>query len=181
MGSHDGLPDPAPVLQSMSSNRNGNPVTETYWPSTIFHSLVMSIPNLLPAPETAEVAPLSILASLTSSINCKFTVTQTVLQPRCRAPAYGPRAHSSESRLLFVCAASPNGGAKLWLDGEVSHLVTGSCVRLMAGTGVAWCVLNEGDEELIFLECAEVTSVSCLLLTFATVPIDADFLNTLGC
>jgi len=28
-------------------------------------------------------------------------------------------------------------------------------VRLQAGTGLAWCILNEGDEELIFLEFAE--------------------------
>lgn len=60
--------------------------------------------------------------------------------------------------MLFVCAASPDGGAKLWLDGVASELVTGSCVRLQAGTGLAWCVLNEGDEELIFLEFAQVRS-----------------------
>ncbi|KAF8312459.1 hypothetical protein DL93DRAFT_2082033 [Clavulina sp. PMI_390] len=129
--------------------------SDDFWPSTIFHSLVMSIPNLLSAPETAEIAPLSILASLTSSANCHYTVTQTVVQAHCRAPAYGPRAHSKESRLIFICAASPEGGAKLWLDGEASDLVTGACIRLEAGSGISWCILNEGDEELIFLEFAQ--------------------------
>lgn len=118
----------------------------------------MSIPNLLPRPETAEVAPLSILTSLTSSASCYFTVTQTVVLPHCRAPPYGPRAHSKEHRLLYICAALPNGGGKLWLDGDAIDLVTGSCIRLQAGTGQAWCVVNEGNEELIFLEFAQVNS-----------------------
>lgn len=143
------------------------PATAAFWPSSIFHSLVIGIPNELPAPETAEVAPLSILASLTAAASCRFTVTQTVLQPHCRAPAYGPRAHSHESHLLFVCAVSPDGGAKLWLDGEVSELIAGSCVRLQGGTGHAWCVLNESGDELIFLEFAEVhillPTSSCLV------------------
>jgi len=115
----------------------------------------MSIPNMLPKPETAEVAPLSILTSLTSSALCHFTVTQTVVPPYCRAPPYGPRAHSLEHRLLYVCAALPNGCGKFWLDGDAIDLVTGSCIRLQAGTGQAWCVVNEGDEELIFLEFAQ--------------------------
>lgn len=48
----------------------------------------------------------------------------------------------------------------LWLDGEVAELVSGSCVRLEAGTGKAWCILNEGDEELIFLEFSQV-NIEC--------------------
>jgi uncharacterized cupin superfamily protein len=65
-----------------------------------------------------------------------------------------------EHRLLYVCAALPNGGGKLWLDGDTIDLVTGTCIRLQAGTGQAWCVINEGNEELIFLEFAQVNSSS---------------------
>jgi hypothetical protein len=158
LGKHSGLPK---VYSSpLVSVGSPDDTTKSFWPSTIFHSLVMSIPNMLPKPETAEVAPLSILTSLTSSASCHFTVTQTVVQPHCRAPPYGPRAHSLEHRLLYVCAALPNSGGKLWLDGDAINLVTGSCIRLRAGTGQAWCVINEGDEELIFLEFAQVNNCS---------------------
>lgn len=117
----------------------------------------MSMPNYLPWPDTAEVAPLSILSQLSASPG-NFTVTQTVLQPSTRGPAYGPRAHSKENRLLFIAAAlpGPEGGAKLWLDGRTQYVQTGTYVRLEAGTGISWCILNEGDEELIYLEFVEV-------------------------
>lgn len=115
----------------------------------------MSMPNYLPPPDTAEVAPLSILAQLSAAPG-NFTVTQTVLQPSTRGPAYGPRSHSKESRLLFIAAALPGDGAKLWLDGHVRDIQTGTYVRLEAGTGISWCVLNEGDEEVIYLELVQV-------------------------
>jgi len=123
---------------------------------------------MLPEPETAEVAPLSILASLTSSTSCHFTVTQTVVPAHCRAPPYGPRAHSVEHRLLYIVAALPDGGGKLWLDGDIIDVITGSCIRLQAGTGQAWCIINEGDEELIFLEFAQDASEDSVFFPLAT-------------
>ena len=127
-----------------------NPPPSAFWPSTIFHSLVMSIPNDLPSPDALETAHLSIMTGLSS----RFSVCQIVLPPGSRSSP--PRAHSKEHQFIYIV----DGSGRLWLDGEIVQLKVGDCAGFCAGTGIAHCILNDGPDDLLVLEVGQVNTVA---------------------
>ena len=152
LGNHNGRPNHPRQVEKATNEALifENPPPSEFWPSTIFHSLVMSIPNGLSPPDALETAYLSILSGLSS----RFSVCQIVLPPGSRSSS--PHAHSKEHHFIYIV----EGSGRLWLNGEIAQLRAGDCAGFCAGTGIAHCILNDGPDDLLFLEVGQVNTVA---------------------
>jgi len=147
LGKHNGRPNHPRQQENVPGQALifENPPPSTFWPPTIFHSLVMSIPNGLSRPDSLETAHISILSGLSS----RFSVCQIVLPPGSRSSP--PRAHSKEHKFVYIVG----GSGHLWLNGEIVPLKAGHCAGFCPGSGIAHCILNNGPDDLLFLEVSQ--------------------------
>ncbi|KAF8340534.1 uncharacterized protein EI90DRAFT_3035916, partial [Cantharellus anzutake] len=139
VGSHDGRPFPRNVKHSASDRKN--PPPHPFWPSKIFHSLVMTMPNMMEPPFGYELGALTLLMSLSG----RMSVSQIVLPPNaCASP---PTAHTRT--IMYVAI---EGEGRSWESGTTESFGEGQFLVVPGGTGILHCIFNEGDDDFIYLE-----------------------------
>jgi uncharacterized cupin superfamily protein len=62
-----------------------------------------------------------------------------------------PHAESGEEEFAYVI----EGEVDCWIDGHLHHMVAGDLVAWPAGTGIAHCIINNGDREALLLAGGE--------------------------
>jgi len=93
-------------------------------------------------PFAYEIGILTLLMSLSG----RMSVSQIVLPPdSCSTP---PTAHS-EKTLVYVAV---EGRGLFWKDGVTEPFEQGQFLTTQGGTGSLCCILNEGDDNFIYLE-----------------------------
>jgi uncharacterized cupin superfamily protein len=58
-----------------------------------------------------------------------------------------PHAEEDEEEFVYVL----EGEVDCWIDGEIHKMVRGDLAAFPAGTGIAHCFLNNGDEDVVLL------------------------------
>ena len=81
-----------------------------------------------------------------------FGVNLTRLAPRSMSALL--HAHSRQDELIYILEGRPTLQTS---EGSV-QLAPGMCAGFKAGTGLAHCLLNETDEDVVYLEVGDRTS-----------------------
>lgn len=145
MGLHNGRVSSRETGDSVLEH--SNPPPHPFWPSKIFHSLVMVMPNMMEPPFAHELGILSLLMSLSGRIS----VSQRILPSDvCSSP---PTAHSAKT-FVYV---GVEGKGRLWKDGVTEPFEQGQFFATQGGTGTLYCILNEGNDDFIYLEIEHVS------------------------
>jgi len=106
----------------------------------------MVMPNMMEPPFSHELGILSLLMSLSGRIS----VSQRVLpSDTCSFP---PTAHSAKT-FVYV---GVEGRGRLWKDGATEPFEQGQFFATQGGTGTLYCILNEGNDDFIYLEIEHI-------------------------
>ncbi len=117
------------------------------------------MPNMMEPPFAYELGILTLLMSLSG----RMSVSQIVLPPDSCSSL--PTAHSAKT-LLYVAV---EGRGRLWKDGVTEPFEQGQFLAMRGGTGTLCCILNEGDNDFIYLEIEYVSFSTPLLDSYNNV------------
>jgi uncharacterized cupin superfamily protein len=116
------------------------------------HAPMRSVPSVYPEPFASRMIgrvkrPLGDLFALTN-----FGVNLTTLAPGARSALR--HAHSRQDEFIYIISGHPT----LHTNAGTTALVPGMCAGFKAGTGEAHCLLNETENEVVYLEIGDRTA-----------------------